>query len=176
MSTTYEKFSRVVNTSLSDSEMLASVHPAEIQALEFQHPAIVPVTATGGSGYALTVKDLIYAGTNGLPVVTQSSASYLSLGADTAANAASLQQVIGVTATGAAKILRFVPTAAYTGAVLNNSSATATYVKLQLNGGSATGAANLFGLTLGKTADVVVSATTLTLGSEVINFNVIQAL
>ena len=177
-------YTRIENTVVSGSALLSGLSGADINALNFQaslnrNPVITVTTAN----YALTVADLVQAAidtqlVNGTGLTAARS---LTLGTDSASQAAAYISLFGLTSTFDKVTLSFQAdqgTNTSNAIALANTSGTANDVKILPAGGSASNTQTLFASAAvgGTVKQVEVTATTLTEGSEVVQFNVLATI
>jgi hypothetical protein len=190
MSSNMDLYRRVENTTVSGSALHSSLSGENMRLLQFdaalKQPAAVNVV---GTTVSLGPNQLIQASISSLNLLGSTAAGndgIVSLGADTASNAASYINFFNITSTTDVRMLRFVSSntlSATTEITLANSSGTSANVKVLLNGAAASATQNLFvganavGTALSGVAGaeriVLVSASNLTAGSQVVNFNVL---
>ena len=182
------QYTKVDNTLVSGSSLMSSLLPDDVRALQFSAAVnnMAPAVMVAGTAYALTSQQLMQALTSSLLVNTQAvtaTAPTLTLGADTADNAAAFIQLFNLddaTALGAVakRVLSFemdfANSPAQAVALANTSSpATTVYVQIKSGGGSSAATQTLFASAAagGRIQRVEVYATSLTAGAEVVVFN-----
>jgi hypothetical protein len=183
-------YNRVYNTVLSGNEAQSSLSGNDVRMLEFdaalkRRPAVV--LAAGNN--ELSVEDWMQASIDTL-LLNPAVAGEVSLGTDSATQAAAYVSLFDLRSTNEQRLLRMaisvVPPAAGVVELKNNSAGpTSAHVQVQLDGGAAAATQTLFdqaiapgGVSAGDQAGlerlVVVSASNLNSGAEVVQFNVLS--
>lgn len=180
-------YSRISNTVVSGSELVSALTGKNVRDLEFAASVAnaSPVAVTTDA--SLSVAQLIQATVDRLLVdpgaVTAGSIANLLLGPDAVSQSGAYCRLFNFTSTNQARVLKFMSTrsanSGKTVGLTNSSSATGgTYVKVTVNAGLGLfqQAVNSGGLNGGVERQVLVQASNLTSGSEVVNFTVLQAI
>lgn len=179
-------YTRVENTTVSGSALQSALSGDNMRLLQFdaalKQPAVVNVS---GASVSLDPNAWIQASISSLPILCTADGS-INLGVDTASNAASYVALFNLSSTSDVRVLRFVTTATQGAGIeasLSNSSGTHVNINVLLNGASAAATQILFdgdnaiGTALSGVAGteriVLVSASNLTAGSQVVSFNVL---
>lgn len=183
-------YNRVYNTVLSGNEAQSSLSGNDVRMLEFdaalkRRPAVV--LAAGNN--ALSVEDWMQASIDTL-LLNPTVLGDVSLGTDSATQAAAYVSLFDLRSTNEQRLVRMAISAAPAGAgdvnLLNTSGGTSAHVQVSVNGGAAAntkilfdggvaaGAAGLAGNLAGLERLVVVSASNLNSGAEVVQFNVLS--
>ena len=179
-------YRRVENTTVSGSALHSALSGENMRLLQFdaalKQPAVVDVSSAAVS---LGPNHWIQASISSLPILCTVDGS-INLGVDTASNAASYVSLFNLQSTSDVRVLRIVTTATQGAGIeasLANSSGTSANVKVLLNGAGAAATQILFdgdnaigtaqSGVAGSERIVLVSASNLTAGSQVVNFNVL---
>lgn len=178
-------YSKISNTVVSGNDLISSLSGKNVRDLEFasavNNSDPVKLVASNAS---LSVAQLVQASTSRLLVDPTSMTASVSLllGSDGVVQAQNYIQLFNLTSTNQNRLLTFTNTAAVPSALtinLTNDSAVTggTYVKVALPVASSglfrqSFASGAYG---GANRQVLVSGTTLTSGSEVVTFTVLQA-
>jgi hypothetical protein len=176
-------YNRVYNTVLSGNEAQSSLSGNDVRMLEFdaalkRRPAVV--LAAGNN--ALSVEDWMQASIDTL-LLNNTVAGDVSLGTDSATQAAAYVSLFDLRSTNEQRLLR-VANSAVNNVSLKNTSATAVNVQVKLSSGAAADTQTLYvaaaapgaacaGNKAGLERIVVVSASNLNSGAEVVQFNVL---
>jgi hypothetical protein len=187
-------YTRISNTVVSGSNLLADLDfdANALRALEMKGALACcePRTLAAGAVVAntLSANEWVDAVNYGLNLIPPGGVSSILLGSDMASVAKQYQNLFNITSTNQVRTLRFVlnaNTASYTTISLANSSGgPQTYVQIKPSGGTADNTQALFsqanganlinaGNAAGFVRDVVVSADSLTSGSETIIFDIL---
>ena len=178
-------YNRVYNTVLSGNEAQSSLSGNDVRMLEFdaalkRRPAVS--LASGDS--SLSVEDWMQASIDTL-LIANTAANNITLGPDAASQAAAYVQLFDLRSTTQQRVLRMANTAVYDVSLKNTSSGpSSTFVKVQQDGGTAANTQTLYvasaapgtacaGNKAGLERIVVVSATDLSSGAEVVQFNIL---
>ena len=175
-------YGRIENTVVSGSELRSYLSGAEVTALEFESAMVrVPPITLVATDTALSAGDLIEAATHGLLVNGSglTAATDLTIGTDSASQAAAYIRLFDLQSTNDRRILTFQISDADNAAFATNfanTSGTHVSVNVQLNGAADAATQVLWAASLqaGRMDWVEVSASVLTSGSEVVEFNVIN--
>lgn len=180
-------YSKISNTVVSGNELIASLTGKNVRDLEFASSVnnADPVAVTSAD-VTLSVSQLIQAAVDRLLVdpsgITAASTSLL-LGPDVVTQAQAYVKLFNLNSTNQTRVLTFTANAATaSGKVLglhNSTNTTGTYVKVSsasiLAGNGLYAQARSTGVISGVDRQVLVQGTTLTSGSEVVTFTVLNA-
>lgn len=183
-------YAGIANTVVTGRTVFSNITGAGKRSVDMKttgNTEVISIDAAVSPGTALSDEDLIRATRPAGLLINRAAAanSILTVGIDNATNAAHLVSLFNLQSTSDKRILRF--TAANQNAnncALAVASGSAALVTISLDGASATTTQSLFigtnavGATQsgiqGTTRIVVVSASNITEGSEVVNFNVLS--
>lgn len=163
-------YTQVSNTVLSKNEVQPVLNQFTMRKELVADAATAAVNLLSG--------DYLYqAASTGL--VVNNGANALTVGADTAANAKVIMDRFGLTRAGDGVLLRFYFLLDAVPQSIANTDATAANVGISVAGGAAatTAVAKVGGIAAAGSAEhalVWLSATTVTAGAEVVNFNILQ--
>jgi hypothetical protein len=180
-------YRRVENTTVSGSALYSALSGDNMRLLQFdaalKQPSVVNVS---GTTVSLTPNQLIQASISSLPILCTTTDGTISVGTDSASQAAAYIAMFDIKTTSDVRLLRFVTTADQgvgIEASLANSSGTSSRVGISHNGGAAANTKILFdgdntvGAALSGVAGseriVLLTASSLTSGSQVVNFNIL---
>lgn len=188
--TTVCNYASMADTKVNNRTAFSEVDSEGQREVDFRAVISEPrasVAAAVSPGTALTVANFQDAMNNTL-LVTRSAAaaSILTVGADTSANAKALIAMFNLTSTSVYRVIRFtaLTTDATYSVSLANTSGTSTFVQILLDGAAAGATQLVFSTNVapptassgqcGVTRTVLVNATSVTAGSEVVQFNVLS--
>jgi len=175
-------FNRVFDTVVSGNSLLSTLTADDIMALEFKAAVSNPIPFALSADTQINADQLIQAALPGGLAVTASGAFSILLGSDAASQAAAYISLFNLRSTNDVRVLKFVnagtiAAGAALGANVDLESPGTSNVTIQLAAAAAAKTAVMF--TTGKASGnlgfervVLVSATTLTSGSEVVLFRV----
>lgn len=184
-------YTRISNTDVSGNELQSYLTGPNVRLLEFdaacsQPPIAVPLA---GTGLTLSVDEYIQAATASLVLdnATANANCFINLGSDTASQAAAYIALFNLRSTNDTRVLRFVqssPPAGSKTCALRNLSATDSNINVAVDG-SASSSGDLFiqASTVGSSVSgnlagferiVLLSASNLNSGSEVVTFNILS--
>jgi hypothetical protein len=178
-------YTRVENTTVSGSALHSALSGDNMRLLQFdaalKQPAVVNVSATPVS---LSPNQWIQASIASLPI-SESAAGSISLGAGTAASqAAAYVSFFDIRTTSDVRVLRFLASETLTNNVSLTATGGFTNVSVSLDGAAAAATQVLFDSTAtvgqqqsgasGSERIVLLTASNLTSGSQVVNFNVLS--
>jgi hypothetical protein len=185
-------YSRISNTIVSGNDLVSNLSGRDIRQLEFaaalSNPIITPAVVTGVTT-RISAEELIQAAISTLPVNSAASgaaAGFINLGPDCSTQAQAYINLFNLSSTGHNRILRIHQTSAPDSTLsLRNNSGTHVNINVQLNGGGDADTQILFDDTVavgtalaGKIAGLerilLVNASNLTSGSEVVNFSILS--
>lgn len=178
-------YSRISNTVVSGSDLISTLSGKNVRDLEFaQSVANHDPVAVSTADVTLSTAMLVQAAVDRLlidPSAVNTTSAALLLGSDTAGNAGAYIRLFNLSSTNQTRILKFVSSAATaSGKILglaNNDKDSGSNVKVVTaavdNGLFKEAAAS--GKIAGVERQVLVQGTTLTSGSEVVTFTILQA-
>lgn len=184
-------YTRISNTDVSGNELQTYLTGPNVRLLEFDAACGAPLTALAptAAGVTLSVDQWLQSAISSqlLDNATAAATCYINLGSDVASQAAQYISLFNLKSSNDTRILRFVQTTAPASGkscILRNLSATDTYINVALDG-TASSSSELFvqanavgstqaGAFAGLERIVLLSASNLTSGSEVVTFNILS--